>query len=218
VKILSQLPKKISERWWELRLGIDTRGIVEAERTKLPDDGVEYAPTPYETFFHAMKSVPADLLAGTFVDYGAGKGRVLVLATRYYNFRRIVGVEISAELCRLAELNLKTAAASRAQIICCDAALYHPPEDAKVFFLFNPFFGQTMKMVVQNIRTSILHNPRRVAVVVCGARNFNAAIAGQDWLIEKDSGKVTFSSPRWHVFLTRAEFEHAPSDLHSKTA
>ena len=40
-------------------------GIVGENPVGNPDDGVEYAPTPYETFFHAMKSVR--ISAGTFL-------------------------------------------------------------------------------------------------------------------------------------------------------
>jgi SAM-dependent methyltransferase len=203
VRTVSQLLNGMWERCWELRLGINTRGSISHDRLALPSDGIDYTPAPYLAFFGAMKCVPNDLLAGTFLDYGAGKGRILVLAARYYNFRRVVGVEISQHLCNLAVRNLERAAAEKAQIICCDAATYQPPFDTTVFFFFNPFLGETMKVVVQNIRRSLMDNPRRIALVVCGARNFRAATAGQDWLAERSAGKIMFSSQTWHVFLTR---------------
>jgi SAM-dependent methyltransferase len=41
---------------------------------------------------------------GTFVDLGCGKGRVLMIASEF-GFRRVVGVEFCAELCRQARAN-----------------------------------------------------------------------------------------------------------------
>lgn len=86
-----QLLKGVWERFWELRLGINTRGSMSRDRLALPSDATDYTPTPYSAFFHAMQCVPKDLLAVTFLDYGAGKGRIVVLAARYFNFRRVVG-------------------------------------------------------------------------------------------------------------------------------
>ena len=40
-----------------------------------------------------------------FVDYGAGKGRTVVLASTY-QFKRVIGVELAPELAAIAEENL----------------------------------------------------------------------------------------------------------------
>jgi SAM-dependent methyltransferase len=199
---VSQLLNGIVERCWELRLGINTRGSIAREGLGLRSDAIDYSPAPYSAFFRAMKHVPKELLAGTFLDYGAGKGRILVLAARYYNFRRVVGVEMSQELCRQAANNLGRGYAGQAEIVCTDAAAYQPPSDTTVIFLFNPFLGETMRMVVQNIRNSLVENPRRLALVVCRPRNFVAATAGQDWFAERAAGKAMRSSLTWHVFVT----------------
>jgi len=149
-----------------------------------------------------MEPVPKDLLQGTFVDYGAGKGRALVLAARYYSFRQVLGIEISSELCRQATGNLQRVAAKNATVICCDAANYVPPTDTTLFFMYNPFFGETMMMVLRNIRKSLHENPRVAAIVVCRARNFLAATLGQKWLEELASGTMLVDF-NWYVFLTR---------------
>src|ERR1700733_2114744 len=148
------LLNRILERCWEWRLGINTRGYTTRDQLGLREDAVDYSPVPFRAFFRAMKHVPPELLTGTFLDYGAGRGRVLALAARYYQFRRVVGVEMSVQLFQEAAHNLKHVAAGRAEIICTDAATYQPPGDTTVFFLFNPFLGETMKMVVNNLRKS----------------------------------------------------------------
>ena len=52
-----------------------------------------------------MARLDVDHSEFTFVDYGLGKGRVLMLATEY-PFKRIVGVEFSESLDRTARQNL----------------------------------------------------------------------------------------------------------------
>jgi hypothetical protein len=53
------------------------------------------------------------------------------------------------------------------QLIHSDAAEFRIPEDASVFFLFNPFKGALLENVVQNIRSSLLAAPRpREPIVV----------------------------------------------------
>ena len=201
----NRLLNRILERCWEWRLGITTRGYNAADKLGLRDDGLDYSPVPFRAFFRAMDHVPKDLLTGTFLDYGAGKGRSLVLAARYYKFRRVVGVEMSAELCGQATHNLKRVAAGQAEIICCDAATYEPPSDTTVFFLYNPFLGETMKAVVQNVRKSLAESPRGAAIVVVNARNFREATAGQDWFTEWAAGKTLSPPLNWQVFVARSE-------------
>ncbi len=197
------LLNRILERSWEWHLGINTRGYTARDQLGLRNDGLDYSPVPFRAFFRAMKHVPDELLTGTFLDYGAGKGRALVLAARYYKFRRVVGVEMNVQLCREAAHNLKKhVAAGRAEVICTDAATYQPPCDTTVFFLFNPFLGETMKMVVHNLRESLVESPRHAALVVCNARNFIEATAGQDWFTELAAGKMP-PSLSWRVFVTR---------------
>ena len=202
MKKMAYLANRIVERCWEFRLGINTFEKTAFDQRGLRSDAIEYSPVPFRAFFQSMKHVPNDMLTGTFLDYGAGTGRAVVLAARYYDFRRVVGVEMSAELCRRAVRNVQYAHAGQAEIVCEDAATYQPPSDTTVFFLFNPFFGETMKTVVSNLRRSLLDNPRGAAIVVCNARNFTAATAGHDWFTEEAAGKVP-PSLNWHVFVTR---------------
>jgi hypothetical protein len=67
--------------------------------------------------------------------------------------------------------------------------------------MYNPFFGETMRKVLHNLRKSLQENPRVTAIVVCRARNFLAATLGQNWLEELACGTM-LSEFNWHVFLT----------------
>ena len=199
---MEKLLNRIAERWWEHFLGINTRGTTRGDKLGNRSDAIDYSPVPFRAFFRAMEHVPDHLLTGTFLDYGSGKARALVLAARRYPFRRVLGVEMSRELCRQAEHNLKqTGCSKRAEIICCDAATYQPPSDTTVFFFYNPFFGETMKRVAENIHQSLLANPRQAAIVAYTPVNFLAATAGQTWFEEHAVGRVMYAY--WRVFVTR---------------
>ena len=77
-----------------------------------------------------MARLDVDHSEFTFVDYGLGKGRVLMLAAEY-PFKRIVGVEFSESLDRTARQNLTKLGADAARVTThvMDAVDYDPPED-----------------------------------------------------------------------------------------
>lgn len=106
---------------------------------------------------------------GTFVDYGSGKGRVLLLALAS-GFPRVVGVEFSPELCVIARRNLakvkhRLRSTTSAAVIEGDAAEFAIGADQTVFYLYNPFGAAVLERVVANIRRSVERVPRRIWVI-----------------------------------------------------
>jgi predicted RNA methylase len=98
-----------------------------------------------------------DGLTLTFVDLGAGKGEVLLLAAEY-GFRRIVGVEYSEALAEAASANIRDAKFLQCEDVSCihsDAVDFVFPHDPTVLYLYNPFQGRVMDKVVKNIRRSL---------------------------------------------------------------
>ena len=68
-----------------------------------------------------------------FVDIGAGKGRVVLIAAQY-GFRKVVGVEFSAALCAIARENVKSFSAKKSglspmEIVEADATRHHLEAD-----------------------------------------------------------------------------------------
>ena len=109
----------------------------------------DYEPTPTSIFEEAMTAVQMPLQSATFVDWGAGKGRVLCLAANY-PFRAVIGVELFAELAEIARANLKALPTAwvRAHSLECvtgDAGAYRPPAGPKVVYMFNPFGPSVLK-------------------------------------------------------------------------
>jgi SAM-dependent methyltransferase len=165
------------------REGMDTRGRIEVDRivTASPNRarGVRYQASPVRALRTVLDALDAP--AGqAFVDIGAGKGRVLLLAARY-PFARLIGVEYSPPLCDIARRNLARARLPMpAEVICIDAADYAFPDDAGVVYLFNPFDAVVLARVIDNLRVSLQRAPRPFRLV--------------------------YHFPRWHGVLDDCDF------------
>lgn len=134
---------------------------------KTKDEANPYHPTRGRVFRKVMSqlSFPPD---SVFVDFGSGKGKMLMLASRL-GFKRVVGVEFSPELCAIAEKNIKTwfkaYGQSEIQVVCCDAGDYPVQGNENIFFMFNPFGAAVMQLVIGNITSSLNRHPRKVWMV-----------------------------------------------------
>lgn len=150
------------ELWQDWRRGVDTRGMTTAASLGFSPLVVHsYEATPWRMIRCAFDALPvrdSDVL----LDYGSGKGRVLVEATRY-PFRRIIGVDIVAELVDVARRNVRSD--PRCQVSRVDAADYAVPDDVTVIFLFNPFDESAHDVVGRRILESMRAWPRCVRVV-----------------------------------------------------
>jgi SAM-dependent methyltransferase len=127
-----------------------------------------YWPTLEAPFRRLMGALEVPHQEFAFVDLGSGKGRVLLMASEL-PFARIVGVEISPALCRIAERNLRAyrSPSQRCfdfELACMDAARYRPPEENAIVYLFQPFPAATMAAVLDNLTASLRHHPRRMAI------------------------------------------------------
>ncbi len=107
-----------------------------------------YAGTP-PTVAERLIGLVADRARGfTFIDYGAGKGRVLLIAARH-QFDRVVGVELSEPLIRVAAANI-AAYAPRHPGLCpieltvqTDAANYELPRTSVRAVFLRPVPGRS---------------------------------------------------------------------------
>jgi SAM-dependent methyltransferase len=103
----------------------------------------------------ALSSIPLDELDATFIDLGCGKGRALFVATEY-DFKDIVGVELSKHLCRRAEMNVASCRPAKAnmrkpRIVHQDVTQYSFPSKNVVFFLCHSFGVPVLDCVLDNI-------------------------------------------------------------------
>jgi SAM-dependent methyltransferase len=128
--------------------GCDTSGMV--YRHRISADSEDYQAIDPEIFRVALAHVREDFSRFTFVDLGCGKGRALLLAEEY-NFRRIVGVEISARLARIAEANAARVGSVRISVVQADARHCKFPPQPLVVFLFNPFSAEALQSVTKRL-------------------------------------------------------------------
>jgi SAM-dependent methyltransferase len=130
-------------------------------------DGVVYLPTAWHVLPRALRTLRASK-QDVLVDFGCGKGRVVHQAAKW-PLRRVIGVEISADLANFARALV---AAHRdeyrcqvPEIVVGDAARLDVPDDLTIAFMFDPFRGATMDAVLRNLITSVERNPRRLSLI-----------------------------------------------------
>jgi hypothetical protein len=111
-------------------------------------------------------AIPRD--AG-FVDFGCGKGRVLLLAADQ-GFQRVVGIEFASELVIAAKQNTERWRAAKGsacdiQIVEGDVLRYKVDSRDRVFFFFNPFDDVILDGVLDNIELSLEQSPREAWII-----------------------------------------------------
>ena len=117
-----------------------------------------YEPTPVGQAEALLDASPLKPERATFVDLGAGMGRVVLLAARR-PFRAVIGVEISPALVEIARENLGAVRdpqrlAHDVKIVRADARDYRFPRGDLVVFLYNPFRGPVLDDVLVNLRAA----------------------------------------------------------------
>ena len=176
---------RIYTGYCERKFGVSTRGLIQAPELGVDNaDAVGYSALEYEYLLWALPAIPFAAEEVVFVDYGAGKGRALAAAAAR-PYRKVIGVEISGELVEIARRNLgrmKRRRAGQVEIHHADAATFPVPDDANVFFFFNPFGGATLARVVERIRQSWIAQPREVFFIYFNHGRFDECIEGQPWL------------------------------------
>lgn len=104
----------------------------------------------------------------SIVDFGSGKGRVLIVAA-HYGFTKLTGVEFAEELCDIAKENIGRNKSSFPEatfrILNIDAADYVVDDDDDVFFFYSPFNQHVMAKVGKNIVASVKKAPRKIYII-----------------------------------------------------
>jgi len=153
--------------------GVETRGIISIAALDIDDPnwvhGFDYQAVEVIDLGAVLAPLEIDYPRTTFIDLGAGKGRVVMLAAAL-PFRRLLGVEISPELARIAIANLARFgpmehSASEWEIVRGDAAQFEFPADPLVIFMYNPFTHPIMRSVIANLVDAQASDRRRIVVI-----------------------------------------------------
>lgn len=164
---------KLKGRLFDLRYGVHTAPEVKLKDLSIESPnarlGVKYAPTEPKYFKLILDDLNIDYELFTFIDFGSGMGRVLLLASEK-PFRRIIGIEFSEELNEIAKKNIERFVSSRRKCadvepICQDATTFKLPLEPSVFYFFNPFDRRIFETVIDNLEHSLAEDPRDAYVL-----------------------------------------------------
>lgn len=136
------------------------------------------APPPGERLYQAFPRLPflwsinalgVDPAKFSFIDYGSGRGR-LILAAAELPFRRVIGVEFARSLHDDACENI--ACYPRHRLACRDVASlnlnavdFGLPDGNVIAFFFNPFTGDVLDRVAQRIEDACRASPCSVYII-----------------------------------------------------
>lgn len=157
------------DHWFDFRYQTDTCAVSELGpltiRSGHKENGTLYRPiriVPLRRFFAAVRPrLPQD---SVLVDFGSGRGRVLLLAAEF-GFKEARGIEFAHELCVSSRRNCeryqaRTGTATRFATLEMDATKYEIQPDENFFMFCNPFDDSILKVVLENIARSLAQAPR----------------------------------------------------------
>jgi SAM-dependent methyltransferase len=162
--------------WWTTRavgwcwgLGYDLRHGVETRRRVSSSDPERQS---FESLvpWNLTKLLPDSSVTSSDVllDVGSGKGRALLVAASRYPFKRVIGVEMSADLNRVAAENVRCYRGGELRpidLVDQDVLDWEIPDDVSVLFLYNPFSGSVFERFISNMRQSLLDRPRAFRII-----------------------------------------------------
>lgn len=134
-----------------------------------PLDERLYRAFPRLAFLWSIEALGIDPTAYTFVDYGSGRGR-LILTAAGLPFRHVIGVEFARRLHQDACENI--AHYPRERLACLDVASrnlnaidFDLPDGNVVAFFFNPFTYDVLDRVAQRIEDACRASARSVYII-----------------------------------------------------
>lgn len=161
------------ERHFDLRFGVETSGVISsgALGSAMPNSiyATEYSTASPRRFMRILQELGLNYSDWQFIDIGAGKGKVMLLASQF-PFKQVIGVEFVPALARIASDNIKAYRNPAQQcqcmsVVCGDAAEYQIPVGKSIIFLNNPFFGPVLERVMGNIGNAVCKHGSEVYVV-----------------------------------------------------
>jgi hypothetical protein len=110
------------------------------------------------------RTAPQPIEKTVFLDVGAGKGRAMLLASQF-PFLRVEGVELNAELARIASANIAlwqqdptAEALAPLHLHHADATIHTLPSAPTLAFLFHPFELPILRRFLKRIETHLATN------------------------------------------------------------
>ncbi len=157
-------------------------------------------PINHDFFKEIMRAIPGSLARYSFVDIGSGKGAAVLMASEF-SFRRLVGVEIGADLidvakCNVDKYNASTGKGLAPEWIRSDFFKWSIPEESHQLFFFNNPLPEALALpAIQRLEQSLRDHPRPVLLVFR-----KAPPSTGDYLHRSAFWKPVRLAPYWRVY------------------
>jgi SAM-dependent methyltransferase len=173
---IARVPSRDRDVWVDELLGI---AAAPPDVPELPRGAVPYLPSGVDEILTMVREVP--LRPGdTFVDLGAGLGRVVILA-HLLSGAVARGVEIQAPLVHAARDTAAALGLGRVSFEQADAAGGPGPlADGSVFYLYAPFNGAMLTRVVRHLED--VARTRAIAIAAV-----HLELPGAPWLVRRST-------------------------------
>jgi SAM-dependent methyltransferase len=153
---------------FDARHGIESQASIGLDQLAIESPnapaGFSYVATPTRIVRAFLEDVAPATRGATFIDFGSGKGRVLMLAS-LYPFGAVIGVEFAPELHAAAVANVARFDDPARQCrdvrpILADAATFELPEGDCILFFNNPFAEPVMRAVLARVAARVASGQR----------------------------------------------------------
>jgi len=152
-------PRPVKSNIVDEKYGTDTAGTVKLHNLDIRSPNYRYAiyyqPTHIPTLTTVLERLSVRYEDYTFIDYGSGKGLVLLQAAGY-PFKKVIGVEFARELHEIACRNVERYPAhlrqSEVELVHDDAVKFVPPSGNLVLYLNEPFEAPVTERLIARIR------------------------------------------------------------------
>lgn len=165
VQRMVKLAEKYAERAFDRSLHTGEMVLDDPEHDVYGRIG--YVPSEWHVLPRALRYLRAGA-DDVFIDFGCGKGRVVHQAARW-PLRRVIGVEVSPHLAAFARALVREHRhgyrCRSVEIVVSDATRFEIPDDLSIAYFYDPFRGEILDTVLENIIASIDRHPRRVRLI-----------------------------------------------------
>ena len=139
----------------------------------------------------------------TFVDFGSGKGRALLLASEF-PFKEIIGLEFSSELHVIAEANMQryrsaTQKCKNIRSINMDFTAFDLPSGPAILFFFDPCKQRVLEEVVSRIEGALSSRSGPLFIAYVAPRSETLRIFDSSRFL-----KVVFRNPEFRFVIYEA--------------
>lgn len=176
------------EFYWRLYFNIPNLKLIHLKEIGINNEECHYySHSDFLDFRRVMNTFTVNPNKDVFIDFGSGMGTTVLMAAMY-PFKKVIGIEIAEEFNAAAKNFLKK---NRRKLKCkdidlllIDATRYVVPEDANFVYFYNPFHGEVLEKVIDNIKKSLKKNPRDLYMIFKNTEHFEKIKSTSEWLVE----------------------------------